>query len=80
MKTALDLLGPNTTACACRMEFGYICSHEAELVAQRAREEMREMAAGKAIAMLAAFGDAHCDRCRASDDVADEIRKLPVTP
>ena len=41
MKTALDLLEPNTTDCGCKLEFGYVCSHEAELVAQRAREDMR---------------------------------------
>jgi len=40
MKTALELLGEDEPDCPCRR-----CRREAyELVAQRAREEMREMA------------------------------------
>jgi hypothetical protein len=73
MKTALELLGGD------RELVGHWTRADLELVAQRAREEMRGMAAGKAIDMLAAFGDANCDRCRASDDVAEAIRALPVT-
>lgn len=74
MKTALELLGDDDCAePECKdVEYGW-CHHEIEFVAQRAREEMREMAAQKIIELLP-------DNSSQAWFLRDAIRALPVKP
>jgi hypothetical protein len=65
MKTALELL--NNDDCVGLDDGGY-CIHDLELVAQRAREEMRKMAADRAF------------DCGAKLDVVDAIASLAAKP
>ncbi len=85
MKTALDLLGEDE----CTRSECYTspwCRHDAELVAQRAREEMREMAAVAAEGVTSedggrcALGPDDCERCEYEANVAARIRTLKVKP
>jgi len=79
VKTALELLGADGTGV-----FGY-SSRDLELVAQRAREEMREAAVAAALAQppgdrACSLGPDQCERCEYEAIVAGRIRELPVKP
>lgn len=74
MKDIYELLGEG--ACelpGCRDVTNAWCIHDVELVAQRAREEMREMAAQKII-------DSLDENSSQMWFVRDAIRALPVKP
>ncbi len=97
MKTALELLGDDAYVGMVTVAGAHPLSSEAthtpegwvrllELIAQRAREEMREACAVAAEGVVAdgenrcALGPDDCERCEYEANVAKRIRALQVCP
>lgn len=73
MKTAVKLVPISDACTSSECEDEEWCIHDVELVAQRAREEMREMAAQKII-------DSLDENSSQMWFIRDAVRALPVKP